>query len=235
MFCVLGGNISNDGKGSPNISLVKYNAVMRDIIIRTFGCPVINMNPSTADTASSDAKVKMYEVHCNVLPALCALEMNTCFLIIQQPHICHTLQDCVTFSPAMLGTSHAKPLFIIYQLLQAMRAMHDRGLVLGDVTLNDILVTENLWIQVRNIYPSGYFFCCVLVYLTTFTNSISYIGSIGSQDSSVSMETRLWTDDQDLIPRRGREFFSLPLCVDQLGPTQPPLQWIPGALSPGAK
>lgn len=150
MLCVADGNMSADGKGSPNISLVKYDTVVQDIITRTFGCPIISMNHSINDTASADVKVKMYEAHCNVLPAMCALEMDTCFLIIQEPYICHTLQDCVTFSPAMLGTSHAKPLFIIYQLLQAMRAMHDRGLVLGDVILNDILVTENLWIQVGN-------------------------------------------------------------------------------------
>jgi WD repeat-containing protein 81 len=151
LLCILGGSVSIDRKGSPNINLVKYNTVMRDIIARTFGCPLIGVNPSIVDTTSSDVKMKMYDAHCNVLPALCALEMHTCFLIIQQPHIYHTLQDCVTFSPAMLGTSHVKPLFVIYQLLQAMRSMHDRGLVLGDVTLNDILVTENLWIQVRNI------------------------------------------------------------------------------------
>jgi WD repeat-containing protein 81 len=150
MICVADGNMSADGKGIPNISLVKYDAVVQDIITRTFGCPIISMNHSINDAASADVKVKMYEAHCNVLPAMCALETDTCFLIIQQPYICHTLQDCVTFSPAMLGTSHAKPLFVIYQLLQAMRAMHDRGLVLGDVILNDILVTENLWIQVRN-------------------------------------------------------------------------------------
>lgn len=150
MVFVLGGNVSSDGKGSLNISLVKYNTVMRDIITRTFGCPLINVNSGGVDASPSEMKLKMYDAHCNVLPALCALELNSCFLIIQQPHICHTLQDCVTFSPAMLGTSHAKPLFVIYQLLQAMRSMHDRGLVLGDVTLSDILVTENLWIQVRN-------------------------------------------------------------------------------------
>ncbi|XP_021940680.1 WD repeat-containing protein 81-like isoform X2 [Zootermopsis nevadensis] len=144
----LSGNISNDGKGSPNISLVKYNTVMRDIITRTFGCPLINVNPGIINATSTDVKGKMYDAHCNILPALCALELNSYFLIIQQPHICHTLQDCVTFSPAVLGTSHAKPLFVIYQLLQSMRAMHDRGLVLGDVTLSDILVTENLWIQI---------------------------------------------------------------------------------------
>lgn len=164
MLCVADGNMSADGKGSPNISLVKYDTVVQDIITRTFGCPIISMNNSINDTASTDVKVKVYEAHHNVLPAMCALEMDSCFLIIQHPYICHTLQDCVTFSPAMLGTSHAKPLFVIYQLLQAMRTMHDRGLVLGDVTLNDILVTENLWIQVKNAFLHFLFLFLALFY-----------------------------------------------------------------------
>ncbi|KAJ9590476.1 hypothetical protein L9F63_016507 [Diploptera punctata] len=141
--------VSAEGKGNPKINLVKYDTVMRDIISRTYGCPIICMNCSTAgETGMADNKLKSYEVHSNILPAVCALEMNSYFLILHQPYIPHTLQDCVTFSPAMLGTSYAKPLFIIYQLLQAMRTMHDRGLVLGDVTLNDILIKENLWVQI---------------------------------------------------------------------------------------
>ena len=142
----IGDTAPTEGKGNPKINLVKYDAVMRDIILRTYGCPIICMTDSTV--VDVDAKVKSYTVHSNLLPAVCALEMNAYFLLIQQPYIPHTLQDCVTFSPAMLGTTHAKPLFIIYQLLQAMRTMHDRGLVLGDITLSDILVKENLWIQV---------------------------------------------------------------------------------------
>jgi WD repeat-containing protein 81 len=176
-LCVADGNISADRKGSPNISLVKYDTVVQDIITRTFGCPIISLNPSINNTTSTDVKTKMYEAHCNVLPAMCALEMDICFLIIQQPYICNTLQDCVTFSPAMLGTSHAKPMFIIYQILQAMRAMHDRGLVLGDITLNDILVTENLWIQVRSTFLLAFCYCFI-VYLTTLIKCICCIAFI---------------------------------------------------------
>jgi hypothetical protein len=40
-------------------------------------------------------------------------------------------------------------------------------------------------------------------------------------------------DRQGSIPGRGRRFFSTPQHSDQLWPTQPPIQWVPGALSPG--
>lgn len=60
----------------------------------------------------------------------------------------YTVQDCVNFSPAIFGENYYKPLFIAYQLLRAMRDMHDKGLAIGDITLSDILITNNLWIQV---------------------------------------------------------------------------------------
>lgn len=53
------------------------------------------------------------------------------------------------YSPAALSTSHGKPLFLIYQLLQLSRDLHDRGLVLGEITLSDILLMDNFTIQVN--------------------------------------------------------------------------------------
>lgn len=62
---------------------------------------------------------------------------------------------CVMYSPAALNTSHGKPLFVVYQLLRLSRDLHDRGLALGEITLSDILVTENFTIQV---YHTSYIF-----------------------------------------------------------------------------
>lgn len=53
------------------------------------------------------------------------------------------------YSPAALNMSHGKALFLIYQLLQLCRDLHDRGLVLGEVTLSDILLMDNFTIQVH--------------------------------------------------------------------------------------
>ena len=38
-------------------------------------------------------------------------------------------------------------MFLIYQLLQLSRDLHDRGLVLGEITLSDILLMDNFTIQ----------------------------------------------------------------------------------------
>jgi hypothetical protein len=60
-----------------------------------------------------------------------------------------------------------------------------------------------------------------------------FLWSRGSSDSIVS---NYGLDDRDSIPDRDRGFFFQPLRPHRLwGPTQPPIQWVPGVLSPGVK
>lgn len=118
--------------------------MLREIVIRTYGCPIVNVSEPGLSTPFS----KYFEPHNNILPVSCAVETRSSIFLIHVPFIAHSLQDCVTFSPSVLDHSNAKPLFIIYQLLQTLLTMHDRSLTIGDITLDDIYVTENLWIQI---------------------------------------------------------------------------------------
>jgi hypothetical protein len=56
----------------------------------------------------------------------------------------------------------------------------------------------------------------------------------GSRDSSIDIAADYGLDGRGSNPRRGKRFFST-ASRPVLGPTQPPIQWIPGALSPGVK
>jgi hypothetical protein len=49
----------------------------------------------------------------------------------------------------------------------------------------------------------------------------------------VGIATGYGLDSQNLIPGSGKTFFCAPQRPDLLWPTQPPIQWVPRATSPG--
>jgi hypothetical protein len=60
----------------------------------------------------------------------------------------------------------------------------------------------------------------------------------GSQSSSISIVSDYGLDDQAIEVRsqaEARDFFLTSVSRPALGPTQPPLHWVPGVLSPGVK
>jgi hypothetical protein len=54
-------------------------------------------------------------------------------------------------------------------------------------------------------------------------------------DSSVGILTGYGLDGVGSIPGRGKNFLFFTACRPTLGPSQPPIQWVLGALSPGVK
>lgn len=146
-------NSQKEGNKETPVTLVDYNEVLKEIIIRIYGCPIINI----CDPKLSIGVSKIFDAHLNILPAICAVETLNAVFILHSPFYQHNLKDCVTFSPSLLDKCYARPLFIIYQLLQVLKSMHDHSLTLGDVSLNDIYLNEDLWISIlpkitSNIY-----------------------------------------------------------------------------------
>jgi hypothetical protein len=58
---------------------------------------------------------------------------------------------------------------------------------------------------------------------------------VWSRGSSGSIMSDYVLDDRGSMPDRGKGFFLAPASRPVLGPTQPPIQWVPGVLSPGVK
>jgi hypothetical protein len=56
---------------------------------------------------------------------------------------------------------------------------------------------------------------------------------VWSRNSSVVIATRYGLDGPDLIPSKGKIFLFSTAYRPILGPTQPPIQWVRGALSHG--
>ncbi|KAM6933877.1 WD repeat-containing protein 81 [Xenentodon cancila] len=84
----------------------------------------------------------------NIVPAECLLETAEMLYVIQ-PYTQYSLHDIVSFSPAKLANSHAKVLFIIYQVLIALQACHASGLSCGELSLQDIVVDEQLCCRLK--------------------------------------------------------------------------------------
>ncbi|XP_036144900.1 WD repeat-containing protein 81 isoform X2 [Monomorium pharaonis] len=127
---------------SANVSDV---TVMHEILNRMYGCSLVQVQHGIVLSVSNGI---LSEIHCNLVPVHFIIETPSAFIIFYEQTATYSLRECVMYSPAALSTSHGKPLFVVYQLLRLSRDLHDRGLVLGKITLSDILVTKNFTIQV---------------------------------------------------------------------------------------
>lgn len=135
---------TNESQRETKISLTDYNTVLKEIITRIYGCPIINAYDESLSVTSS----AQFEVHLNIFPALCAVETQKAIILIHAPYMEYNISDCVTFSPAILDKNHTKSLFIIYQLLNVLKSLHERSLTLGEISLSDIYITEDMWIYI---------------------------------------------------------------------------------------
>ncbi|XP_038077774.1 WD repeat-containing protein 81-like [Patiria miniata] len=141
----------NDGTTKQATS-VELGEAMRTV----FNCPVFKTSQldgsqeteKTAPVAMQASQNQQPQQNPNMVSVLCVVESPRTFYVIRH-HVEHTLHDCITFSPAMLGNSHAKPLFVIYQIFKVFDYCHQRGVPCGEVTLWDFAMDKNLWVQFR--------------------------------------------------------------------------------------
>ncbi|CAK9833039.1 WD repeat-containing protein 81 [Anthophora retusa] len=120
-------------------------SIMQEVLQKMYGCTLVQIQNGLVVSVSPGVST---EVHCNLLPIIFAIKTTSAFLTLHEQTAEYSLRECVMYSPAALSVSHGKPLFLIYQLLQLSRDLHDRGLVLGEITLSDILLMDNFTIQV---------------------------------------------------------------------------------------
>lgn len=119
---------------SPSLSPAREKEKEKEIYLPSSGCCF--------------SKSQSEEVCPNVLPVECLVETAEMLYVIL-PYTQYSLQDIVSFSPAKLANSHAKVLFILYQLLIALQACHAAGLSCGELSLQDVAVDEQLCIRLK--------------------------------------------------------------------------------------
>ncbi|KAG0240959.1 WD repeat-containing protein 81 [Actinomortierella wolfii] len=64
-----------------------------------------------------------------------------------------TLDNLLHFHPGVLDTSLKKG-FLVYQLLKAVKGLHSRGIIHGNLRASNVYVDENLWISLTGIQCS---------------------------------------------------------------------------------
>lgn len=105
----------------------------------------------------------------NVIPILAVIETMCTYFVIQQYMPC-CVRDVVRYSPAVFDTSHAKSLFVLYQVLQAMMSSHRLGLGVGELNLQNIRVDDKLWVHCTSLQLSH--LTCTRVKTTETTTSV---------------------------------------------------------------
>lgn len=102
--------------------------------------------------------------HRNVCRPLAVLEAENFFFVLF-PFRRHSLHHILTYAPDILKRSHAKPMFIVYQvslsllvtaahvsqLLRTLEYLHQCGLVHGNLRASNVMVDKRLWVEVTNL------------------------------------------------------------------------------------
>jgi WD repeat-containing protein 81 len=118
-----------------------YNEVIRAALLRIHCCSLFSLSsgqvskPPPASTSTN----------ANLAAAVCVIESSRAFYVVQN-YAPYTLWDAVVFSPAMMEGSYAKPLFVLYQILRAVKHCHGKGISVGDLRLTDIFIDAKLWV-----------------------------------------------------------------------------------------
>ncbi|KAI8435701.1 hypothetical protein MSG28_003952 [Choristoneura fumiferana] len=149
-------------KESAIVNLLEHDQLLSEVVLRLYGCNIIRIkgDGSTAEYKEiipNKHVSKSYETHVNLLAAMFILETDNNYFIIYRGHYENNLLDCLNFCPSLIDMNYGRGMFLVYQLLNVFKAMSDRGLSLGMLALQDIYLTENLWLQIlpsitNNIY-----------------------------------------------------------------------------------
>lgn len=146
---------SNENKETAIVNLMEHDQLLSEVILRLYGCNIIKLKSDSSGKVLEYKEIvpnkyvsKCYETHSNLLSAMFTLETDTTFFVIYNGHYENNLLDCLNFSPNLIDMNYTRSLFIVYQLLNVSKAIGDRGLSLGLLNLQDIYLSENLWLQV---------------------------------------------------------------------------------------
>lgn len=115
---------------------------VRGLLTRIYNCPVVSLETGSASHYASNQS----QNSC-VLQAVGVFECSCNFYVITE-HISHNVHQCLSLSPALLSSNCVKPMFVLFQMLHAVKEMQDRSLFVEGVSWQHFLINESLSLKV---------------------------------------------------------------------------------------
>ncbi|KAL0841004.1 hypothetical protein ABMA28_014780 [Loxostege sticticalis] len=189
-------------KESTIVNLLEHDQLLSEVLLRLYGCNIIRIKYDSSgklieykEIAPNKYVSKSYETHVNLLAALFILETDNNYFVIYGGHYEHNLLDCLNFSPHLVDMNYGRGLFLIFQLLHMAKAMSDRGLSIGMLTLQDIYLTENLWLQILPFVTNNVHCLDASLIHESKSKQSTPIVSSGSQGQAKKGEEWCWRND----------------------------------------
>lgn len=148
-------------KESAIVNLLEHDQLVTEVVLRLYGCNIIRIKTDSAGNhveykeITNKNLLNAYETHVNLLAALFALETDNNIFVVYRGHYENNLLDCLNFSPNLIDMNYGRGLFIVFQLLNLSKAMSNRGLSMGMLMLQDIYLSEDLWLQVLPVITNN--------------------------------------------------------------------------------
>ena len=126
--------------------------VLRSLLSSAFNIPVISLVDNSVLHSKSPSTLAVQESY--IESAVALFECLDHFVVITE-HTPHNVQQCLSLSPTLLTPTSVRPMFVLYQMLHAVREMQDRCLRLEGVTWQHICIRQDLTIKVLPTFTSS--------------------------------------------------------------------------------
>ena len=121
-----------------------HDSILLEILCQLYNCPIIDLTeeiePLPIDEEASTIK------HC--VSAIACIITDKEFVVLRHFDR-YSVHHMLRFSPCMIEGSNLLPLFIVYQLLIAINDFHKKGLSIGNISLDDIVINNEYYIALK--------------------------------------------------------------------------------------
>ena len=117
------------------------------LLTRVYSCPIISLEHGSVLHPTGQSQNCLLQAHG-------IFECSSNFYVITE-HIPHSVHQCLSLSPALLNSNSVKPMFVLFQMLHAVKEMQDRSLFVEGVSWRHFFLNESLSLKVLPAFASS--------------------------------------------------------------------------------